>query len=596
MKRLGTLSAAAALGALACLSAAGARSPKGGPKLALLAELPVLHEGRVKPLETVARSSLLVLRGKQSISARSRSLSPIEWLLDVLARPQLADEYPTLRVDDPELLSALGLSDASGRYYAFSKLAPSFKTLEDLSGQAESLDPSDRTRVQSAAMSLYGRVVLYQRLKNTLRPAQAEVFAGEAAAAAGGAAALKSGPPLQQRLAGWSFLAQMAVFRPLPPSSGARPDDWRSIGEALLEAHAGAPNPGLLPLSELADAWRAGDAAAFDRALDRHAAFARSAVPRQMRNARWEAAFQRAQPFTLGMTLYLLAGLLVMAGWLMERKSLERAAYAALAGAVAVHTAGLLARMLIEGRPPVTNLYSSAVFVGWVGGLVGLWQERRSGGGLAAAAASVLGFCTLIIAHHLSAQGDTMEMMRAVLDSNFWLTTHVVTITMGYGSAFLAGTLAHVYLLRGALTRSLDKESAKRLVQMTYFAVCLSLFFSFVGTVLGGIWADQSWGRFWGWDPKENGALLIVLWLAIVLHARWGGFVRERGLMAMAVFGNVVTALSWFGVNMLGIGLHSYGFTEGTLLWLGGFILAEFAVMCLAAIPPEHWRSPQVFA
>jgi ABC-type transport system involved in cytochrome c biogenesis permease subunit len=189
-----------------------------------------------------------------------------------------------------------------------------------------------------------------------------------------------------------------------------------------------------------------------------------------------------------------------------------------------------------------------------------------------------------------------MEMMRAVLDSNFWLATHVVTITVGYGAAFLAGTLAHVYLIRGVLTRSLDKSMAQRLVKMTYFAVCVSLFFSFLGTVLGGIWADQSWGRFWGWDPKENGALLIVLWLAILLHARWGGFVRDRGVMAMAVFGNVVTACSWFGVNMLGIGLHSYGFMEGAVFWLGSFILSQFLVMSLAWVPTERWRSHSAIA
>ena len=90
---------------------------------------------------------------------------------------------------------------------------------------------------------------------------------------------------------------------------------------------------------------------------------------------------------------------------------------------------------------------------------------------------------------------------------------------------------------------------------MVYGIVCFATLFSFVGTILGGIWADQSWGRFWGWDPKENGALLIVIWNAIILHARWGGLVRERGLMDLAVFGNIVTSFSWFGVNMLGVGL-----------------------------------------
>ena len=103
--------------------------------------------------------------------------------------------------------------------------------------------------------------------------------------------------------------------------------------------------------------------------------------------------------------------------------------------------------------------------------------------------------------------------------------------------------------------------------------------FSFVGTILGGIWADQSWGRFWGWDPKENGALLIVIWNAMILHARWGGMIRERGLMVMAIFGNIVTSWSWFGTNMLGIGLHFYGFTDSGFRWLMIFIVSQIIVM-----------------
>ena len=182
------------------------------------------------------------------------------------------------------------------------------------------------------------------------------------------------------------------------------------------------------------------------------------------------------------------------------------------------------------------------------------------------------GFVTQIIAHNLALGGDTMEMMRAVLDTNFWLATHVVTVTLGYASTFVAGFLAIIYILRGVFTATLSAETAKSLARMVYGIVCFATLFSFVGTVLGGIWADQSWGRFWGWDPKENGALLIVLWNATILHARWGGLVRERGLMNLAVFGNIVTSFSWFGVNMLGIGLHSYGFTDAAFKWLILFI------------------------
>jgi ABC-type transport system involved in cytochrome c biogenesis permease subunit len=184
-----------------------------------------------------------------------------------------------------------------------------------------------------------------------------------------------------------------------------------------------------------------------------------------------------------------------------------------------------------------------------------------------------------------------MIMLRAVLDTNFWLATHVVIITLGYSAMFVAGFLATVYIVRGFFTRTLLPATAKALTRMVYGIVCFATLFSFVGTILGGIWADQSWGRFWGWDPKENGALLIVIWCAIVLHARWGGMIRERGLMAMAIFGNIVTAFSWFGVNMLGVGLHSYGFMDAAFKWLMGFNISQLALIALAIVPLRHWKS-----
>jgi len=115
--------------------------------------------------------------------------------------------------------------------------------------------------------------------------------------------------------------------------------------------------------------------------------------------------------------------------------------------------------------------------------------------------------------------------------------------------------------------------------------------FSLVGTILGGIWADQSWGRFWGWDPKENGALMIVIMGAIVLHARWGGIVKERGLMALAICGSIVTAWSWFGTNLLGVGLHAYGFTSSGFWWTIGFAASQIFFICLVNLPWRYWRS-----
>ena len=254
-----------------------------------------------------------------------------------------------------------------------------------------------------------------------------------------------------------------------------------------------------------------------------------------------------------------------------------------------MHTLGLGARVILQGRPPVTNLYSSAIFVGWVAAVLGLFAERFHKKGFAAAGGALVGFCSLLVAHHLSGTGDTMEMMRAVLDSNFWLATHVVTITIGYGATFLAGVLGITWILRLHFVSKHDPETAKALTGLTYGIIAFSLFFSFVGTVLGGIWADQSWGRFWGWDPKENGALLIVLWNASILHARWIGVIRERGLMVMAVLGDIVTSLSWFGVNMLGVGLHSYGFMDKAFWWLVAFAAAHLLIIGLALLPPRFW-------
>jgi ABC-type transport system involved in cytochrome c biogenesis permease subunit len=201
-----------------------------------------------------------------------------------------------------------------------------------------------------------------------------------------------------------------------------------------------------------------------------------------------------------------------------------------------------------------------------------------------------------------------------VLDTNFWLATHVVVVTLGYASTFVAGLLAVVYIVLGLFTPLLTQklqpaggtipsktsvqakpvgqiEIGKALAKMVYGIACFATLFSFTGTVLGGIWADQSWGRFWGWDPKENGALLIVLWNAIILHARWGGLVRDRGLMNLAVFGNIMTSFSWFDVNMLGIGLHSYGFMDSAFKWLILFGGSQLVVIGFGLLPLHLWRS-----
>ncbi|MEI7603377.1 MAG: cytochrome c biogenesis protein CcsA, partial [Opitutae bacterium] len=162
-------------------------------------------------------------------------------------------------------------------------------------------------------------------------------------------------------------------------------------------------------------------------------------------------------------------------------------------------------------------------------------------------------------------------------------STHVTTVTIGYAATFVAGLVAAIHLWLRAFKKGYrDGDSVAR---AAYGILAFATLASFVGTMLGGIWADQSWGRFWGWDPKENGAVLIVLWCAMCLHARWGGLVKREGLMQMLVFGNIVTSWSWFGTNLLGVGLHSYGFTESGFFWLSAFAISQLIIIAIGWLP-----------
>jgi ABC-type transport system involved in cytochrome c biogenesis permease subunit len=602
---------AVALGVLAVLWSL--RPPtRSGLDLDAFSALPLLHNGRVKPFDTLARSSLLMLRGKQSARDGERKIEASQWLLDVMAKPEAADRYKVFMINDPDVLALAGKRPEDGRFYSFADLAPALEEVRAQAGQAQRLEAAQRDRFQAAVVNLEARLTLYQRLKNTLQAEDTEDMPTELAVFSSllipGAKAVQAhgrgGRYDRQALEGLSaffgryrFLSRAAAFRHIPPVSGDNPEGWLSTGDVLLSALKGAqPHPALMHYALLAQAYRRGDEKAFNEAVAEQASWAARVLPKTARRARWEVLFNRVQPFYGGIILYAAVLLLCFLSWLFWPDELRRAAYGLLLLTLALHTTGLAVRMWLEGRPPVTNLYSSAVFIGWFSVLLAVLLERFWRKGFATLAAAVLGASTLIIAHNLTGSGDTMEMMRAVLDSNFWLATHVVAVTIGYSSTFLAGILAHVYILRGLLTKSLDKENAKSLASATYGVVCFSLFFSFVGTVLGGIWADQSWGRFWGWDPKENGALLIVLWNAIILHARLGGYVRDRGVMVMAVFGNIITSLSWFGVNMLGIGLHSYGFMDKAFWALAAFAATQLLVMALGSLPRRFWRSVSVSA
>jgi cytochrome c-type biogenesis protein CcsB len=628
--------------------------------------LPVVYNGRVQPMDSVARNTLLELREKQTANLepwkgwneKPKIVPAIEWLANVMMKPEAADEWPVFRVDNPELIALLKLPEKDerryqdGKHYSWNQIQPSLDEMDRESKrigtreQKKETDASQRTPYERAVMKMHERLILYMRLKNTLQPQDAGDWAAElgefekvvpagiAAFRARQAGEKHDEEALAKFLGFMQRFDVMTRFEPPllvpPPQPEQARDNWMRVGDALLETARGEPvHPAVRFYAAMASALRQGKVNEFNQKVAEYRAFLAGNFAPEIAKAGRELFFNRMQPFYNAMVIYILAFLLACAFWFNLSETMRRSAVWLVGLAFLIHTIGLIFRMWLEGRPPVTNLYSSAIFIGWGACALGLVLEGFWKSSVGVVISSAVGFVTLIIAHHLSLSGDTMEMMRAVLDTNFWLATHVVVVTLGYASTFVAGFLAILYIVMGVftphLTRPMSKTSAqfvgvtaatmvrtggshaktaidvaaaaergelgKALAKMVYGIICFATLFSFVGTVLGGIWADQSWGRFWGWDPKENGALIIVLWNALILHLRWGGMIRERGLINCAIVGNIVTSWSWFGVNMLGIGLHSYGFMDAAFKWLMAFVLSQLVLITLGLLPQRLWMS-----
>jgi len=590
-------------------------------------KLPVLMNGRFQPFDSVARNSLLQIRTKQSVvteeNGKTHTLTAMEWLLETLMKPEAANDLKIFRIDNNEVLALLKLPD-NQKYYSLNQIRSQVDELEKQADRIEKIESANRTVFESQLMKLYEMMSLYQRLEISLKPPASDDFAAELDAfqksIGPGMAAVNArdaGQKFDQEafntllgfMGGYDTVARFALPLVIPPVDINVPRNaWQNIGTNLMQtARTGEINPATKFYAEMVTTYRADQPEDFNRIVGQYRAWLADRFAPQMKKADQEFFFSTMQPFYKATVIYVLALVLALFSWFGGGGAtatdkaptfnvfdmLRRSAFYLVMLAWVIHTFGLVFRMYLEGRPPVTNLYSSAIFIGWAAVILGMVLEKIYRDGIGCVVASFAGFVTLIIAHNLALSGDTMEMMRAVLDTNFWLATHVVTVTLGYASTFVAGFLAIIYILRGVFTTTLSESTATSLARMVYGIVCFATLFSFVGTVLGGIWADQSWGRFWGWDPKENGALLIVLWNATILHARWGGLVRERGLMNLAVFGNIVTSFSWFGVNMLGIGLHSYGFTDAAFKWLILFISSQVTIIFLGLLPQKLWRSFQ---
>ncbi len=570
-----------------------------------ISELPVQHEGRIKPFDTVARYMLQNLSdplfgGKGSVKDKAgNSRTPSEWLMATLAGAPWAREAPVFRIYSKEVLDIFELDPRPGSCYSYAEMEPgreafmaaleplreSFKNGKELGFREQKLaELNSKLNAHDFLALAYREQFLPQATGDDLDAVNTLLLR------------VKQTQSLMQRIAEEH---PPALIPPAgqPDENGLIAGDWQALGPATfngimvemrqvmgpelfstifqpLDDSAATPNPGTALVATLLTAVQENKAADVNkavRALQKHYEATPASAP-HLTKASTERWLNKFNPTAQGVVLYLLAMSLGFATFLINKPILRRTTFWLLVGVFVIHTVALLARMYISGRAPVINLYSSAVFIGWACVLFCLALELIYPIGVANLVAGLIGIVTLCIAQSLDTS-DTLHVLQAVLDTQFWLSTHVVTVTIGYAVTFLAGFLGICALVHRIATgydglkvneRPPQTENFQKILyRMGYGAVCFGIFFSFVGTVLGGLWADDSWGRFWGWDPKENGALMIVMWNAIVLHARWDKQVGPRGFAILTMIGNIVTAWSWFGTNLLGIGLHNYGFNQG---------------------------------
>lgn len=565
------------------------------------AQLPVQHEGRIKPLDTFARSFLYTLSGKQSLNGK-----PAEaWLAEALFDPSASIDRPVFRIFRPQLLD---LPERVRKYYSYAEIAPALQRKAPLLKELSDLDEKDWSEDQKELMRIQDAATLYQELLRsfsfilplnlTLPPALKKNWR------------LQDGTPLtlemlrgrrdeitakikdiiyrkgdeldhyteEERavaILGMNIEAlesagrNNAMFRIAPGPAG---EEWISPW-ALNQAGNISPR-----ISDYFDRWKRmavsyekNDAVLWNTASGQALVMIRDFAPAGQLSL--EVAYNEWSPLRFAMALYLLALFAAGAFQLRPNKTLKIGAGALLILGGVAHIAAITIRILILLRPPVSTLHESILFVALIAVLISGLIEflRRDGIGFICAALS--GFLLLFIAEAFTGD-DSLKMLTAVLNTNFWLGTHVIGITSGYGWCIIVSLLAHIWLMR----RAFGLEAGGFVMPVKILAL-IGLLFTAIGTILGGIWADQSWGRFWGWDPKENGALLIVLWLIWILHGQIGGQIGRTASMALYAALSIVVALAWFGVNLLSVGLHSYGFISGIAVGLGLFCTAEAALI-----------------
>ena len=505
-----------------------------------ISDIPLQDEGRIKPLDTFARNHLLAFYGKRSIN--ELDLSATDWLINLILNPNEGKQQKIFNIRNPEVVSSLFLEWTSDHKYNYNEIIPGLRE------QASLLKAIDEKENQYR--SIFEKQLL--QLRNNI-----------------------------SRFEGISYLKDLRL---IPPSFESESKDWLTPFDLILNNTYIDENQEriLNSLQSYLGSRLLGKKTEMGDALKNYKIALISSPIQEididiLEKETW---MNRSNLFQKSLVFYLLAFLLLLFSWMIKPILLVKISYLSLNLGLILHGYGIYIRMYIMGRPPVTTLYESVIFVSFVIIILAVFLEYFRKDGLGVFVGAVSGSILHFVGFSYASDGDTLGMLVAVLNSNFWLATHVTTITMGYGASLMAGCVGHLYLIQ--LLR-LDKKSTnlKSIFNNLFGITLIALFFTLFGTILGGIWADQSWGRFWGWDPKENGALLIVLWQLMMIHMRLSGLARPNDFALGMALNNIIVALAWFGVNLLQVGLHSYGFDDGVARNLFIFIAFEI-IFCLS--------------
>ncbi len=579
--------------------------------------IPVLHEGRVKPLFSVARIYLRQISGKSALP----DVSATGWLAELVFAPELGYKRRVFAVRDPETLAELGLEPRNPARYDFREISGALGKQSDNIKALIATPREEYTPEQRRLADILDAVTTYADLSHSFSlmlplfdmtgNTQAIALMPDPKAYAHAHLSFLDIHKFQEKLvhlvqpmlakgetgkkltddeqALLTMLYQMqvleqegaksALLRVIPPQWADRGEEWFSPW-GMVEAGQGSPRttPLMALWQGMMHGYRNNNVAEWNLLSTRLRAASLEMAGARVNPGKLELEilYYRWDVFGKSLALYVLGLAALLAGQVGRREFFRKAAFSVIAAGATLHGAGIALRILILSRPPVTTLYESILFVSLILALGGLLMAWRRAGGLGLLIAGLGGAALLYISLGYAVEGDTLSMPVAVLNTNFWLATHVLCITIGYGASLVAGVTAHAWLFACAKRVDGKKKSDHQLLFKHLQGMALvALFFTALGTILGGIWADQSWGRFWGWDPKENGAMLIVLWLIWVLHARVSGHFGETGFAAGMALTNIIVAVAWFGVNLLSVGLHSYGFTNHVALSLGAFCVAE---------------------